>query len=130
MEICSNAISFWLNQLKQENDFTKYMIEKEREKRLSSEKFVESDSYYKLKQLQAKIDELKNENVALKQLLAEKTSKPVHVDDYAGQGASRLNGRDENIVPPIMHQLYNKPFNFNNNLDKDLPVAKKNIFQV
>jgi hypothetical protein len=125
MEICSNAIAFWLNQLKEENDFTKYMIEKEREKRLSSEKFVESDSYFKFKQLQTTIDELKSENDCLKQQLADKKPRKLQVDCFESHGETRLKTQSENLGPLMMQQLYNKPQNFNNNLDKDTPVAKK-----
>jgi hypothetical protein len=120
MEICSNAIGFWLNQLREENDFTKYMIEKEQEKRLTSEKFVESEAYFKFKQMQTQIDELKSENDSLKQQLGEKKSSPLQTN------AKRCSKtRCENAEPILMQQLYSKPPNFDNNLDNDAPVAKK-----
>jgi E3 ubiquitin-protein ligase CCNP1IP1 len=66
MEICLNGFKFWTNQLKQENDYTQYLLEREREKRLSSET-NEASYEYRLKQMQKLVDELKKENELLKQ---------------------------------------------------------------
>jgi hypothetical protein len=72
-DICSKGLSFWFSQIKQQNDYLKHVIEKEREKRLQSES-LESNCHFLIKQMQSKQEELKRENKSLKKIIMEKFS--------------------------------------------------------
>jgi E3 ubiquitin-protein ligase CCNP1IP1 len=72
-DICSKGLSFWFSQIKQQNDYLKHVIEKEREKRLQSES-LESNCHFLIKQMQSKQEELKRENESLKKIIMEKFS--------------------------------------------------------
>ena len=73
LDICNKGLSFWFAQIKQQNDYMKHIVEKEREKRLNSEN-CESNSLFLIKQMQSKQDELKRENEMLKKIICEKFS--------------------------------------------------------
>ena len=79
-DICQKGIQFWFNQQKQEINYLNYMIEKEREKRLRTET-VESNSEYRLKQMQVKNDELKKENENLKKQLQQQQQQSISTNN-------------------------------------------------
>ncbi len=107
MDISTKGLSFWFSQLKQQNDFMRHIIEKEREKRLNLEN-SESDTHFLVKKLQNKLDESKKENDYLKRIILEKFSssqKPAALN--MNIDSNNNNNNNNKLSPETLTRMVN-----------------------
>ena len=111
-DICSKGLSFWFSQIKQQNDYMKHLIEKEREKRLNSEN-LESNSQFLIKQMQTKQDELRRENEQLKKIIVEKLST-IQQRQSEVSSSNKYDSNNNRILSSNMnsHDYNNNNINF------------------